>query len=145
MHKRMSGAELSPAEGDLLRRVFAAAGGGRAGGWSGGGGGGGAAGARAGAFGGSYIVFALRSGRPAPVEIQTGLTDLDHIEVTSGLAPGDTVLVLPSASLVNAQKEFRERVQRMQGGGGLPGMQQQQQQQRPAGGGSGGGQRSQAR
>ncbi len=45
----------------------------------------------------SYIVFARRSGKIVAVPIQTGLTDLDYIEVTSGLADGDTVLVLAAA------------------------------------------------
>jgi HlyD family secretion protein len=137
MQKRFSGGELSPAERALLGKVFGGRGGdGRGGSRRGMGGGAG------GALGGSYIVFALHNGRPEARQIQTGLTDYDHIEVTSGLAEGDTVLVLPSASLVNQQKEFRERMQRMQGGGGLPGVQQQQQQQqRPPGGAAGGAQR----
>jgi len=45
----------------------------------------------------SYIVFARRGGKIVAVPIQTGLTDLDYIEVTSGLADGDTVLVLAAA------------------------------------------------
>jgi HlyD family secretion protein len=40
------------------------------------------------------VVFALRGGRIVPVAIRTGLTDLDYMEVTDGLAEGDTVLVL---------------------------------------------------
>jgi hypothetical protein len=111
MQKRAAGGELTAQESALLRRVFTGGGGRR----SGGGGG-----RRAGAFGGRYIVFALRGGTPAPVEIETGLTDLDHMEVVSGLAEGDTVLVLPSASLVNAQKEMRDRMQQRSG---LPGVQ----------------------
>ena len=77
---------------------------------------------------GSYIVFVLRAGKPTPVIIKTGLTDLDYIEVLDGLAEGDTVIVLPSASLIASQDEMRERIQRMTGGGGIPGMQQQQTQ-----------------
>jgi hypothetical protein len=73
-------------------------------------------------FGGRYIVFAMRDGKPTPVEIETGLTDLDYIEVVRGLAADDTVLVLPSASLVAQQKEMRERLQQ-RSGGGLPGVQ----------------------
>jgi len=45
---------------------------------------------------GSYIVFARRGGRIAPVPIQTGLTDQDYIEVMGGVTEGDTVLVLSS-------------------------------------------------
>jgi hypothetical protein len=47
--------------------------------------------------------------------------------VTSGLTESDSVLVLPSASLVQEQKEFIERVQRVTGGGGIPGMSSQNQ------------------
>jgi HlyD family secretion protein len=118
MQKRMSGGELAPAEQALLRQVFAGmrgSGGGRQGG------GGGRADQAA-----SYIVFAMRGGKPAAVPIRTGLTDLDYVEVMSGLVEGDTVLVLPSASLLQQQKEFKDRFQRMTGGG-LPGLQQQQQ------------------
>jgi len=73
---------------------------------------------------GSYIVFVLRDGRPTPTVIKTGLTDLDYIEVVEGLTETDTVIVLPSASLVASQDEMRERINRMTGGG-IPGMQQQ--------------------
>ncbi|MGH7673434.1 MAG: efflux RND transporter periplasmic adaptor subunit [Gemmatimonadales bacterium] len=120
--KRMSGGELSAAERAVLRQVFQAGGGGV------GGGGGfrmGGPGARAGGGDvGTYIVFVLRNGTPTPLQIRTGLTDLDYIEVLSGLTETDTVLALPSASLVNAQRDMRERMTRMTGGG-LPGLQQQ--------------------
>ena len=75
----------------------------------------------------SYIVFALRGGKPVPVPIKTGLTDQDYIEVTSGLTEKDTVLVLPSASLVQSQQQFKQRFQNVTGGG-LPGLRQQQPQ-----------------
>lgn len=71
-------------------------------------------------FGGNYIVFALRGGVPVPVRIRTGLTDLDYSEIVSGLSDRDTVLVLPSASLVAAQQEFQQRVGNF---AGLPGVQ----------------------
>ena len=74
-----------------------------------------------------YIVFVRRNGQPTPVWIRTGLTDLDHTEVLEGLTESDSVFVLPSASLVQSQQESRERVNRITGGGGVPGMQQQQQ------------------
>jgi HlyD family secretion protein len=78
-------------------------------------------------FGGNYIVFVKRGGEPTAVPIRTGLTDLDYSEVVSGLQAGDSVLVLPSASLVESQQEAKERINNMTGGGGVPGMQQQQQ------------------
>jgi len=86
----------------------------------------GGAGPRAGGvFGGRYIVFVKRPEGPKPVWVQTGLTDLDHSEVISGLEPTDSVLILPSQSLVQSQDEARERMNRITGGGGLPGVQQQ--------------------
>ena len=117
--KMMSGGELTPAERAVLTQVrsqFQQAGGGQGGG------------PRTGRGDpGSYIVFALRQGSPAPVQIRTGLTDQDYIEVTSGLTDKDTVLVLPSASLVQSQQQFRQRFQNVTGGG-LPGLRQQQSQ-----------------
>jgi HlyD family secretion protein len=81
--------------------------------------------------GNTFIVFALRGGKAAPVTIHTGLTDLDYVEVLDGLAETDTVLVLPSASLIASQQQMRERIQRITGGGGIPGMQQNQGSQTP--------------
>jgi HlyD family secretion protein len=98
--------------------------------------------------GGRYIVFVQRGGEPTPVWVRTGLTDLDYSQVISGLNPGDSVYILPSASLVQSQQQFRQRITNMTGGGGLPGM----RQQTPTGGtgpggaaagGGGGGQRPQ--
>ncbi len=121
--KRMTGGDLTPAEQALLAQLRSqfqgGADGGRAAGRQGrntrGGGGG----------GGSYIVFALRGGKITAVPIRTGLTDQDYIEVTRGLTDGDTVLVLPSASLVQSLQQFRQRFQNVTGGG-LPGVRQQQ-------------------
>jgi len=123
--KRMSGQELTPAEQAIQRQLFSQfqrAGGGGAGGGqfrrAGGGGGGG------GGDISNYIVFVLRKGKPTAVNVRTGLTDLDFIEIVSGLTEQDTVLVLPSASLLNAQRDMRDRMRTMTGGG-LPGLQQQ--------------------
>jgi HlyD family secretion protein len=117
MQKRMSGQEPTAQERALLRTVFQGMQRG------------GARGARQGAadpqFGGNYIVFVKRGDRPEPVPIRTGLTDLDYSEVTSGLAAGDSVMILPSASLVQSQQEFQQRVNNMTGGGGVPGMSSQ--------------------
>ncbi len=116
----MSGAELAPAEQALLAQLRSQSQG--AGGEGGGGGRQGRA-ANAGG-GGSYIVFVLRGGKVMAVPIRAGLTDQDYIEVTRGLTEQDTVLVLPSASLVQSQQQFRQRFQNVTGGG-LPGVRQQ--------------------
>jgi HlyD family secretion protein len=77
------------------------------------------------AGGGRYVVFAKRNGTPTPVWIRTGLTDLDYSEVLHGLEPGDSVYVLPSASLVQSQQDMQQRINRINGGGAVPGMRQQ--------------------
>ena len=91
-------------------------------------------GGRRGGGGGSssrYIVFAKRGGQIVPVWIRTGLTNLDYSEVLSGLQPTDSVLLLPSASLVQSQQDSKDRLTRLTGGGAVPGM-----QQAPAAGGT---------
>ena len=121
--KRMSGQELTPAEQQAMaamRAAFQRAGGGQGGGGF----------RRNTAEPSSYIVFTLKQGKPTPVQIRTGLTDLDYIEVVSGLTEQDTVLVLPSASLVNSQRDMQQRMRQFTGGG-LPGVQQQQTPARP--------------
>jgi len=121
MAKMRSGGEPTAAERALLAQVF-----GRSQRSGVGGGRGGARGARAGT-GNSYIVFVRRAGNVIAVPIRTGLSDQDYVEVTSGLAEKDTVLVLPSASLVQSLQQFRQRFQNVTGGG-LPGLRQQQSQ-----------------
>jgi hypothetical protein len=64
-------------------------------------------------FGGNYVVFALRDGAPTAVPLRTGLTDLDYSEIVSGLTESDTVLILPSASLLASQQEWQERINRV--------------------------------
>jgi HlyD family secretion protein len=115
--KRMSGQEPTAEERAVLRRVFAGMGGSQSGG---------SRNQPDTRFGGRYIVFARRGGTIVPLNIKTGLTDLDYTEVVSGLNPEDSVLVLPSASLVQSQQEFKERVTRVTGSG-LPGLQSPQQ------------------
>jgi len=84
-------------------------------------------------MGGDYIVFVMRSGQPTAVPIRTGLTDLDYSEVVTGLTDQDTVLILPSASLVQSQQEMRDRMSRM-GGGAVPGMTRNNTPSPPPGG-----------
>ena len=112
---------LSEGERTLLRQLMGGAGGMR-------GGSGDRSGGRrsstsstdAALMGGTYTVFALRDGFAVPVSVQTGLTDLDYSEVVSGLVLGDTVLVLPSSSLLASQQQMQERLARMTGG--MPGI-----------------------
>ena len=82
--------------------------------------------------GSRYIVFVRRNGQTTPVWIRTGLTDMDYSEVLEGLSASDSVLVLPSAGLVQSQQDSRERFNRITGGGAVPGMRQQTAQP-PAG------------
>ncbi len=128
MRKRFQGGQLSAEENATLQRVMGAfrrgAGGGMGGGRAGGGGMG-RPGTNDFQFGGNYIVFVMRNNEPTPVYVRTGLTDLDYSEIVSGLTATDSVLVLPSASLVQQQQQ-RERMTNMTGGGGVvPGMRQQ--------------------
>ncbi|MGE0353670.1 MAG: efflux RND transporter periplasmic adaptor subunit [Gemmatimonadales bacterium] len=118
MAKRMSGQQPTSEESALLRKVFASMGGGR--------GGRPRASSNDYQFGGRYIVFVLRDGKPTPTWVQTGLTDLDYSEVVSGLTAKDSVLLLPSASLVQSQQEFKERIERVTGGGSMGGLRQSQ-------------------
>jgi len=108
---------LSPDDQAVFQRIRSAVGGAGGGGFAGGN----RSSSTSGAFGGDYIVFVMRNGQPTAVPIRTGLTDLDYSEVTRGLTALDTVLILPSASLVQAQQEMRDRMNRM-GGGAVPGM-----------------------
>jgi HlyD family secretion protein len=116
--KFQSGQRPTAEERALLQKIRGASGGGR-----GGRPGGGRQRSQVDAqMGGQYIVFVLRDGEPTAVNVRTGLTDLDYSEIVSGLTESDSVLVLPSASLVRSQEQFQERVNRVTGGGGLPGV-----------------------
>jgi len=129
MRKRFAGDELTSKEQATMQQVMAAF-------RQGGGGRGGLGGGRPRAatndfqFGGNYIVFVLRNDEPTPVYVRTGLTDLDYSEIVSGLTAHDSVLVLPSASLVQQQEQWRNRMTNITGGGVVPGM---TTQQRPGG------------
>jgi len=73
----------------------------------------------------SRVTFVLRNGRATPVHVLIGLTDLDYTEVLSGVADGDTVLVLPTSGLVNDLDKQQRKAQTRAGGGVLPGVRQQ--------------------
>jgi len=76
---------------------------------------------------GAGVVFKLVAGKPTPTRIMTGAANWDFTEVLSGLSEGDELIVLPSASMLRQQEQFRER---MRGVSGVPGM--------PTGGAGGG-------
>jgi hypothetical protein len=59
-------------------------------------------------FGGEYWVIVLRDGQIMPVSVKTGITDLARSEIVAGLAAGDEVLLLPSASLFDQQARLQE-------------------------------------
>ena len=84
-------------------------------------------------LGGDLWVVAVRDGRQVATPVQTGVTDLDRVEITGGLAEGDRVLMLPSASLVEMQQQLRDFARSRSG---IPGITQkpaaQQQPQPPA-------------
>jgi hypothetical protein len=126
MRKRFSGGTLTPQEQQVVQQVmrsFGGGNGGRPGGMRRPGGGGSDY-----QFGGNYIVFVMRNGEIMPVHVRTGLTDLDFSEVVSGIQSTDSIVILPSASLVQAQEEFRERISSFTRQG-VPGMRQQTTQQ----------------
>jgi len=110
MEKRRSGGALSAEEQALLRSVFA-----------------GGAGRPPPAeapdyrFGGNFWVVVERAGGARDVRaVRTGITDLDRVEVVSGLDEADRVLVLPSAHLVETQEQLQQFINRRVGG--VPGI-----------------------
>ena len=66
-------------------------------------------------------VVAVKDGRNLPVPVQTGITDFDRVEITGGLAEGDRVLLLPTASLVEIQQQIQDVASRRSG---IPGLTQ---------------------
>ena len=80
-------------------------------------------GERSGALGlgrGLWVV-AIDDGREVPTPVETGITDLDRVEIVHGLAEGDEVLLLPTASLVEIQQQIQDVASRR---GGIPGLTQ---------------------
>ena len=66
-------------------------------------------------------VVAVRDGRETPTPVETGITDLDRVEITGGLAEGSEVMLLPTASLVEIQQQIQDVASRR---GGIPGLTQ---------------------
>jgi hypothetical protein len=115
MRKRRSGQTLTDSEQQLMRRVFQNAGGSR-----GDGSGDGKRPAPDYRFGGDFWVVVDNAGESQIVKVRAGLTDLDRVEIVSGLAATDKVLLLPSAHLVETQEQLHSWITRRVGG--VPGI-----------------------
>ena len=57
-----------------------------------------------------FIVIKDSGNGPSLTWVQIGISDLSNVQVINGLDAGDTVFILPSKSLVDYQRRFRERV-----------------------------------
>jgi HlyD family secretion protein len=111
MKKRRDGDTLTADEQGTLRKVFQNAGSQRQ------------RGARQGStdyrFGGEFWVVMDNADREVR-KVRTGVTDLDRVEIISGLDESDRVLVLPSSHLVETQQDLQNFINRRIGG--VPGI-----------------------
>lgn len=116
MAKRRGGQDLSQSEQQLKRRVFRNSGGPQGNRPDG-------AGQQLNEdyrFGGDFWVVADMAGESQIVNVRAGLTDLDRVEIISGLDATDKVLLLPSAHLVETQERLQSFITRRVGG--VPGI-----------------------
>ena len=58
-----------------------------------------------------FIVVKDSKKGPMLTWVKIGISDLSNVEIIEGLTNGDTVYILPSKSLVDYQRQFRERVE----------------------------------
>ena len=115
MDKRRNGTEMTAEERRIMRSVFAGA---REGGGGRQGGGRPQTDYR---FGGDFwVVVQADDGSTQAAAVRTGLTDLDRVEIVSGLEEGQKVLILPSANLIETQERLQDFINRRVGT--LPGM-----------------------
>lgn len=63
-------------------------------------------------YAGRYWTFIARDGEVVAVNVDTGITDLEHNEILAGLREGDAVVLLPSTGVLEAQARGREWMQR---------------------------------
>lgn len=70
-------------------------------------------------FGGEFWVVLDTPGRDIR-KVRTGVTDLDNVEIVSGLDEDDRVLVLPSSHLLETQQDLQKFINRRVGG--VPGI-----------------------
>jgi len=109
--KRRDGGTLTADEQSMLRKVFQNAGG---------------QARRSGSqnatdyrFGGEFWVV-MDTDDQEVRKVRTGVTDLDRVEIVSGIAETDRVLVLPSSHLVETQQDLQNFINRRIGG--VPGI-----------------------
>jgi len=109
MKKRRAGTHLDADEQQLLRKVFAGANG---------------SGNRKRShtpesdyrFGGDFwVVVETEDGGTRITRVRGGITDLDRVEIVSGLQESDRVLILPSAHLVETQEKLQQFINRRVG------------------------------
>jgi len=110
MTKRRNGQDLSASEQQLMQRIFQDAGTSKPDEGD----------APDYRFGGDFWVVADEDGVPRIVNVRAGLTDLDRVEIISGLGETDKVLLLPSAHLVETQERLQSFITRRVGG--VPGI-----------------------
>ena len=58
----------------------------------------------------TYIVLKKTRKGPLPLWVKVGKTDLNYVEVKSGILEKEMVYVLPSEGLIKYQQRFSERV-----------------------------------
>jgi HlyD family secretion protein len=67
-------------------------------------------------FGGEFwVVIDEGNGKTRIANVRAGLTDLDKVEIISGLDENDRVLILPSAHLVETQEQLQKWINRRVG------------------------------
>jgi hypothetical protein len=67
-------------------------------------------------FGGEFwVVVDEGDGETRIANVRAGLTDLDMVEIISGLDESDRVLILPSAHLVETQEQLQNWINRRVG------------------------------
>lgn len=66
-----------------------------------------------------FVVLTVTNGGVRVTLVETGLTDFDYSVVHAGLVPGDSVIILPTAGLLEEQSRRAEWAQRRAGEGPL--------------------------
>jgi len=111
MNKRRDGATMTDYEQKLMRSIFQSSGGSSGGSRS--------QSKKDYRFGGEFWVV-LDSESQEIRKVTTGVTDLNRVEIISGLAESERVLILPSSHLMETQQDLQNFINRRVGG--VPGI-----------------------